>query len=81
MIHDCWWAFTFREDLSASCTAANMTMADTKQKLLVGVLLVEGCVFFLIANIDQWKLACPTALCSSLITEMQDDGFHCDSDN
>lgn len=79
MIHDCWWAFTFREDLSALWTAANTTTADTRQKLLVGVLLVEG--FFLIANIEQWKLACPTALFCFLIIEMQDDAFHCDSDN
>lgn len=59
-----------------------MTMADTRQKLLVGVLLVEV-GFFLVANIEQWNLACPTALCCSLIMEMQqmDDAFHCDSDN
>lgn len=88
MIHDYWWAFTFREDLSAFCTAENMTMADTRQKLLVDVLLVEGCEFFyfcyffiFIASIEQWKLSCPAALCCSFITEMQDDAFHCDSDN
>lgn len=54
MINGCWWAFTFREDLSVFCTEANMTMADMRQKLLVGVLCASGRgLVFLIANTEQ----------------------------